>query len=97
MMILKKKEMKRDLEEIISRLEEIRNNALDMRESNEMGLQSRDHEIDYDENYGNYEEDIESLEAAIFEFGNFIDGIIQVMGEEIENLRSLVEKVDRTD
>ena len=60
-------------------------------------LQSRDHEIDYDENYGNYEEDVESLEAAIFEFGNFIDGIIQLMGEEMENLRSLVEKVDRTD
>jgi hypothetical protein len=93
-----KEEIKTDLEEIISRLEETRYSALDMRESNEMGLQSRDYEADYDEHYEkNYEEDVESLESAIFELQSFIDGIIQFVGEEIENLRSLVEKVDRTD
>ncbi len=91
---LKKEEIKTDLEEIINRLEETRNNALDMRESNDMGLQSRDYEGEYEERC---EEDVERMEAAIFAFGNFIDGIIQLMGEEIENLRSLVEKVDRTD
>jgi hypothetical protein len=97
-MISIKEEIKTDLEEIINRLEEIRNSALDMRESHEIGLQSRDYEKDYDEHFEeNDEEDVESLEAAIFEFGIFVDGIIQLMGEEIEYLRSLVEKVDRTD
>lgn len=97
-MTSRKEEIKTDLEEIISRLEETRNSALDMRESNEMGLQSRDYEEGYEEGYeGNYEEDVESMEAVIFEFGGFIDGLIQLMGEEIENLRSLIEKVDRTD
>jgi hypothetical protein len=91
-------EIRTDLEEIIGRLEETRNSALDMRESNEVGLQSRDYEADYDEHYeNNYEEDVESLESAIFELQNFVDGIIQFVGEEIENLRNLVEKVDRTD
>jgi len=45
----------------------------------------------------NHEERVETMESAIFELQNFIDGIIQFVGEEIENLRSLVEKVDRTD
>jgi hypothetical protein len=67
-----------------------------------MGLQSRDYEADYDKHYEknyekNYEEDMESLESAIFELQNFADGIIQFVGEEIENLRSLVEKVERAD
>ena len=97
-MLSLKEEIKTDLEEIIGRLEETRNSALDMRESNEMGLQSRDYEADYDEHYEkNFEEDMESLESAIFELQNFADGIIQFVGEEIENLRSLIEKVDRTD
>ena len=97
-MLSLKEEIKTDLEEIIGRLEETRNSALDMRESNEMGLQSRDYEADYDEHHEiNYEEDVESLESAIFELQNFADGIIQFVGEEIENLRSLVEKVDRHD
>jgi hypothetical protein len=97
-MISIKEEIKTDLEEIIGRLEETRYGALDMRESNEMGLQSRDYEADYDEHYEkNYEEDVESLESVIFELQSFVDEIIQFVGEEIENLRSLVEKVDRTD
>ncbi len=91
-------EIKTDLEEIINRLEETRNSALDMRESNEMGLQSRDYDADYDEHYANNsEEDVESLESSLFELQNLVDGIIQFVGEEIENLRNLVEKVERTD
>ena len=86
-MTLKESEIKIDLEDIISRLAETRNNALEMRESNEMGLQFGDFESDY-------EEDMESMEAAIFEFGTFIDEIIQVIGEELDNLRNIVEKID---
>jgi hypothetical protein len=93
-----KEEIKTDLEEIIGRLEETRFSALDMREANEVGVPSRDYEADYDEHYEmNYEEHVETMESAIFELQNFIDGIIQFVGEKIENLRSLIEKVDRTD
>ena len=64
----------------------------------EMGLQSMDYEANYVEYYeNNCEEDVESMGSAIFELQNFVDAIIQFVGEEIENLRSLVEKVDRTD
>ena len=86
-MVTKEKEIKLELEEIIIRLEETRNNALEMRESNEMGLQ-------VNEFNGNYEEDMESVESAFFEFGNFIDEIIQVISEELDNLRNLLERMD---
>jgi len=87
-MTKKQKEIKIEMEEIVSRLEETRNNALEMRESNEMGL----HGSDFN---GDYMEDAENVESALFEFGSFIDEIIQIIGEEIENLRNIIEKLDR--
>jgi len=32
---------------------------------------------------------LERTEAAFFEAGNYIDGLIQVIGEEIDNLRGI--------
>ena len=83
----REKEIKIELEDIISRLEESRNNAMETRESNEMGLQGGDFDFDY-------VEDAENVESALFEFNSLIDEMIQIMGEEIENLRNIVEKID---
>jgi hypothetical protein len=88
-MIEAENEIKIELEDIIGRLEETRNNALEMRNSDEMGMEEKDFD-------GVYADDLENMESSIFQFESFIDDIIQIIGEEIENLRNLVEKLDST-
>lgn len=88
-MTIVEEEIKIEFEDITSRLEETRNSALEMRSSDEIGVQDSD--LD-----SGYTEDLENMESSIFQFESFIDDIIQIMGEEIENLRTLVEKIDST-
>ena len=88
-MTIVEEEIKIEFEDITSRLEETRNSALEMRSSDGIGVQDSD--LD-----SGYTEDLENMESSIFQFESFIDDIIQIMGEEIENLRTLVEKIDST-
>jgi len=75
------------LEEILLRLEEARNDTLDFRESSDMGF----HDSGFDSEVS---EVMERAEASVFEAGNCIDELIQVIGEEIENLRAIVANLE---
>ena len=79
-MAMEKEDIVKDLEEVILRLEEARNDAMEFRVSSDMGLDDSGFES---------AEIMERAEAAFFESGNCIDGLIQVIGEEIDNLRGI--------
>lgn len=81
-MAMEKGDIVRDLEEVVLRLEEARNDAMEFRVSNDMGLSDSSFESEVPEM-------LERTEAAFFEAGNCIDGLIQVIGEEIDNLRGI--------
>ena len=77
----------KDLEEIALRLEEARNDALEFRVSNDMGLGDSGFDSEAPEM-------MERAESAFFEAGNCIDGLIQVIGEEIDNLRGIEADIE---
>ena len=81
-MAMVKNDIVKNLEEVVIRLEEARNDALEFRVSNDVGLGESgfDNEVP---------EMMERAESAFFEAGNCIDGLIQVIGEEIDNLRGI--------
>jgi vacuolar-type H+-ATPase subunit I/STV1 len=83
-MALKKMEMAREMEGIIDSLDEARNRALLIDDVSETDFQDSD--IDSE-----MAEEIEGTDAALLIAENRIDELAQVMGEEIENLRRLLE------
>jgi hypothetical protein len=82
-----KLEIKESIEEIINRLEEVRNDAMEVREAREMGV--------HEDNFANEEADeSELLESALFEAESCIDEMTQALMEEIDNLKALSEGID---
>lgn len=86
-MAIEREDIVNGLEEIILRLEETRNDALEFRDSSDMGF----HDSGFDSEMS---EVMERAEAAFFEAGNCIDELIQVIGEEIDNLRGIVANLE---
>ena len=85
-MALKRREIAREMEGIIDRLDEARSSALLIGDVSETGFQDADL-------YGDMAMagDIEGPEAALLVAENRIDELAQLMGEEIENLRRLLD------
>lgn len=86
-MALNEKELAGELEGIIDRLEEARSKTLMIRDLSEMDLQntSLDSEI---------AEEIEGMEAALLIAENKMDEVEQALGEEIDNLRIILESIE---
>jgi hypothetical protein len=84
---LNEKELAIEIEGIIERLEEARSKTLMIRDLSEMDLQtsSLDPEIS---------EEIEGMEAALLIAENKMDEVEQVIGEEIDNLRGILESIE---
>jgi len=75
-----------ELEGVISRLEDARDNAIDLLGSRDVELQSDDLDADV-------AHDIEGAESAFLVAEQQIDEMTQMMSEEIDNLRSVLEKI----
>lgn len=86
-MSLNEKELAREIEGIIERLEEARSKTLMILDLGEVDLQSSsmDSEIS---------EEIEGMEAALLIAENKMDEVEQVIGEEIDNLRFILESIE---
>lgn len=86
-MALKKNGISMELEGVISRLEDARDNAIESLGSRDVGLQSND--LDADLVHG-----IEGAESAFLVAEQQIDELTHVMSGEIDNLRSLLERIE---
>jgi hypothetical protein len=86
-MAVKKTELARELEGAIERLDEARSNALLTGDLS--GTDFLDSDIDAD-----MAEGIEGVDAALIVAENRIEEFAQVMAEEIENLRRLLETIE---
>jgi hypothetical protein len=84
---LNEKELAEEIEGIIDRLEEARSKTSMIRDLSEIDLQSSslDSEI---------AEDMEGMEAALLIAENKMDEVEQVIGEEIDNLRGILESIE---
>lgn len=83
-MALKKEKIAREMECIIDRLDEARSSALLIGDVDETDFQNRDVDAEMAEEIG-------GTDAALLVAENRIDELAQLMGEEIENLRRLLE------
>ena len=86
-MALKEEVFAKALEGIIDRLDEARTNALIPRDTSSADFESID--VDND-----MKGDMEEIEAAFFELENRIDELAQVMEEEMDNLRMVLENLE---
>lgn len=86
-MVLKKNRISMELEGVISRLEDARDNAIELLGSRGVEFQSDDLDADV-------AHDIEGAESAFLVAEQQIGGMTQVMSEEIDNLRSLLEGIE---
>lgn len=86
-MALKKLEMAREIEGVIDRLDEARRSALLIGDISETDFQDSDIDAEM-------AEEIEGTDAALLIAENRIDELAQLMGEEIENLRRLLEVLE---
>lgn len=86
-MPLERMELAREMEGIIDRLDEARRNALLIGDISDTDFQDSDIDAEM-------AEEIEGTDAALFIAENRIDELAQVMGEEIENLRRLLETME---
>jgi hypothetical protein len=84
---LNEKELAEEIEGIIDRLEEARSKTSMIRDLSEMDLQSSslDSEI---------AEEMEGMEAALLIAESKMDEVDQVIGEEIDNLRGILESIE---
>jgi GTP-binding protein EngB required for normal cell division len=84
---LNEKELAEEIEGIIDRLEEARSKTSMIRDLSEIDLPSSslDSEI---------AEEIEGMEAALLIAENKMDEVEQVIGEEIDNLRGILESIE---
>ena len=86
-MALKKNRISMELEGVISRLEDARDNAIELLGSRDVELQSDDLDADV-------AHDIEGAESAFLVAEQQVNAMTQVMSEEIDNLRSLLGKME---
>jgi|GEM_PF-4206583 len=86
-MALKNERITMELEGIISRLEDARDNTIDLLGSQDVGLQGND--LDADVAY-----DIEGAESAFLVAEKQIEEMTQAVSDEIDNLRSLLIKIE---
>jgi hypothetical protein len=86
-MALKKLEMAREIEGVIDRLDEARRSALLIGDISETDFPDSDIDAEM-------AEEIEGTDAALLIAENRIDELAQLMGEEIENLRRLLEVLE---
>ena len=86
-MALKKNGISMELEGVISRLEDARDNAIELLGSRDVELQSYDLDADV-------AHDIEGAESAFLVAEQQVNAMTQVMSEEIDNLRSLLGKME---
>jgi hypothetical protein len=75
------------LEEIIDRLDEARSDALITRDADSLDLEAIELDDDMSAN-------ADSIENAVLEYEGRIDELTQVLGEEIDNLRRLLENME---
>lgn len=85
-MSLDRETIAKALNVVINRLEEARNNTLASQDPNILDFES----IDMDP--ADIADNLEGAEAALLVCERRIDELIQVLGEEIDSLRSLLEK-----
>jgi len=86
-MALKNKGITMELEGIIGRLEDARDNAIELLGSQDVGLQGDDLDADV-------VHDIVGAESAFLVAEQQIEEMTQAVNEEIDNLRSLLKKIE---
>jgi hypothetical protein len=86
-MALKEEVFAKALEGIIDRLDEAKTNALIPRDTSSADFEGIDEG-------NNRKGDTEEIEEAIFELESRIDELTQVMEEEIDNLRTVLENLE---
>jgi hypothetical protein len=86
-MALKNEGITMELEAIISSLEDARDNAIELLGSQDIGLQGNDLDADI-------AHDIEGAESALLVAEQQIEEMTQAVSEEIDNLRSLLIKIE---
>ena len=86
-MALKNEGITMELDAIISSLEDARDNAIQLLGSQDVGLQGND--LDADEAH-----DLEGAESALLVAEQHIEEMAQAVSEEIDNLRSLLIKIE---
>jgi hypothetical protein len=89
-MNLKKEILIRELERSVSRLEQARSNTLELHDSPDAHLESI-------EAFAEVSAEIDGIEAALLIAESRIDELTQVLGEEIDKLRDLLEKIEDAD
>ena len=86
-MALKKEGITMELEAIIISLEDARDNAIELLGSQDVGLQGNDLDAEV-------AHDIEGAESAFLVAEQQIEEMTQAVSEEIDNLRSLLIKIE---
>lgn len=86
-MVLKEEVLAKALEGIIERLDEARNSALLTRDTGSLDFGNIELDPDMSGN-------VDSVEAAILEYEGRMDELMQILGEEIDNLRRLLENIE---
>jgi hypothetical protein len=89
-MNLNKETLIKDLEESVNRLEQARSNIIELHDSRNAHLESI-------EAFAEVSAEIDGIGAALLIDETRIDELTQVLGEEIDNLRELIEKIDGAD
>jgi hypothetical protein len=89
-MNLNKETLIKDLEESVNRLEQARSNIIELHDSRNAHLESI-------EAFAEVSAEIDGIGAALLIDETRIDELAQVLGEEIDHLRELIEKIDGAD
>lgn len=89
-MTFKKEKLIKELEGSVNRLEQVRSNTLELHDSRDAHLESI-------EAFAEVLAEIDGIEAALLIAESRIDELAQVLGEEIDNLRKLIEKIEDAD
>ncbi|MGD8228796.1 MAG: hypothetical protein PVH82_19580 [Desulfobacteraceae bacterium] len=89
-MTLRKEMLIKELEESVNRLEQARSNTIGLHDSGDARLESIDA-------FAEVSADIDGIEAALLIAESRIDELAQVLGEEIDNLRELIESIEEAD
>jgi hypothetical protein len=72
---------------IIDRLDEARSSALQTRDLDDVGFEGGDLDSDMSD-------DADRMEAAVLQYENKMYDLTQVLGEELDNLRGLLEALE---
>jgi hypothetical protein len=86
-MTLKKERLIEELEESVNRLEQTRTKIIELHDSRDAHLESI-------EAFAEVSAEIDGIGAALLIDETRIDELTRVLGEEIDNLRDLLEKIE---